>query len=94
VERIALQAGQLEPSWRDVLEAIALFLGFPAACFACYVLREWRRLRREREELLLDAEASAAEGFPPPGPPTTDSLSPSGGTVQGPPNEDPDQTCI
>ena len=81
------------PSWRDVVGSILLFLGFPSACFVCMLLREWRRLRREREGLLLDAEASAAEGYPPPGPPTTDSLSACGGTMQAPPDEHPDQAC-
>jgi hypothetical protein len=35
------------------------------------IWREWRRLRREMEALRKEAEAEAAEGFPPPGPPTT-----------------------
>jgi hypothetical protein len=68
--------GQSGPSWRDIVGSIALFLGFPSACFACYILREWRRLKRERKGLLLEEEASAAEGYPPPDPPTADSQAP------------------
>jgi len=35
-------------------------------------VRDWREARRRDQ---AEAEAIAAEGFPPPGPPTTDSLS-------------------
>jgi hypothetical protein len=43
----------------------------PAVILTILIGREWRRLRREREALRKEAEATAAEGFPPPGPPTT-----------------------
>jgi hypothetical protein len=56
----------------DVVGAILLFVWPPASVLLILGWREWRRLRRERERLLLEAEATAAEGFPPPGPPTTD----------------------
>jgi hypothetical protein len=62
------------PEARDVLLSLAAFT-LPTTVIFLYCLgREWRRLRREREALLQEEEASAAEGYPPPGPPTTDSL--------------------
>jgi len=59
---------QVEASWRDVLGVLALFLGLPSACFLCFILREWRRLRRERDLDRLEAESLRDEGFSP-GPP-------------------------
>jgi hypothetical protein len=58
----------------DVLLALLLFIWPPMTVWLTFALREVGRLRRERLEAQTDAEAMAAEGFPPPGPPTTDSL--------------------
>jgi hypothetical protein len=62
------------PDALDAVLSLLCFLGLPSGAWLYIVLREIGRLRREREAHLLDAEAMAAEGFPPPGPPTTDSL--------------------
>jgi len=61
---------------RDYVLAIALFLGPIASAF---LIEVWRVLlspkgRRRRDQ--AEAEAMAAEGFPPPGPPTADHPSP------------------
>jgi hypothetical protein len=66
--------GYLEPSIVDAAVALLCFLWLPSGAWIYLIGREWRRLREEREALRLDAEAMAAEGYPPPGPPTTDSL--------------------
>ena len=70
-----------EATARDVVLAIALFLGPPASAFLIAILREVWLMRRELRALKLDQEASAAEGYPPPGPPTTDSLSEESDTL-------------
>jgi len=67
--------GYLAPSIVDAAVALLCFLGLPSGAWIYLIGREWRRLREEREALRLDSEAMAAEGYPPPGPPTTDSLS-------------------
>jgi hypothetical protein len=54
---------------------IGAFLLPPTGIYLYLVLREIVRSRRALEALKRDEEASAAEGYPPPGPPTTDSLS-------------------
>jgi len=58
-----------------VLIALALFLGPPAATFiiaSILTLRgEIREMREVRRRDQAEAEAMAAEGYPPPGPPTT-----------------------
>jgi hypothetical protein len=43
--------------------------------FIYLTLREIGRLRRELRDLKLQLGGYAAEGYPPPGPPTTDSQS-------------------
>jgi hypothetical protein len=65
--------GYLSPSIVDAAVALLCFLGLPSGAWIYLILREVKRLREEREGLRLDAEAMAAEGYPPPGPPTTDS---------------------
>jgi len=65
--------GYLAPSVVDAALAVLCFLGLPSGAFLYFILREMGRLRREREAVRLDAEAMAAEGYPPPDPPTTDS---------------------
>jgi hypothetical protein len=53
--------------WRDVVVVLTAFTLPPGGIWVWAVLRQ-RHLDR------LEAEAMAAEGYPPPGPPTTDSL--------------------
>jgi len=77
------------PEWATYVEVLAAFWLPPLGMFLYLALREVGRLRRERKALLLDAEASAAEGYPPPGPPTTDSLSDPSDTLEAPPTEEP-----
>lgn len=60
------------PEWVDWLLVLGAFW-LPAAILWVYLsLREVRRLREWRRRALEEAEASAAEGYPPPDPPTTD----------------------
>jgi hypothetical protein len=59
-------------SYLDVLLALLLFAWPPMTIWIILGWRELKRLREERNRIRLDAEAMAAEGFPPPGPPTTD----------------------
>lgn len=54
---------------------IGAFLLPPTGVYLYLVIREMIRTRKALEALKRDSEASAAEGYPPPGPPTTDSLS-------------------
>lgn len=61
--------------WRDVVLVLAAFWMPSAGVFIYLILREVRSLRALRRRDQADAEAMAAEGFPPPGPPTTDSMS-------------------
>ena len=64
----------LDPSWTDAASVVAVFVGPPALLFLYLIWREWRRGLREMSRWKAGAEAEAAEGFPPPDPPTTDSL--------------------
>jgi len=57
--------------WRDVLGALALFLGLPTACLICILGRALRDFLRQRHLDRLEAESLRDEGYPPPGPPTT-----------------------
>jgi hypothetical protein len=57
----------------DGVLALLCFLGLPSGAFLYFIIREVVRLRRRRNLDRLEAEAMAAEGFPPPDPPTTDS---------------------
>ncbi len=70
-----MSRGQLQPAVVDAALALLCFLALPSGAWLYFVLREIGRLRRERREAQTEAEAMAAEGYPPPGPPTTDSLS-------------------
>jgi hypothetical protein len=67
---------------------VLLFLWPPTTILLWMIVREIRETRRALRAFKLDAEASAAEGFPPPGPPTTDSLSAKSAKLQAPPNGD------
>lgn len=60
--------------WVTVGLVDAVFLVPPATIWIWMIAREFRRTRAALESLKQEMEASAAEGFPPPGPPTTDSL--------------------
>jgi hypothetical protein len=79
----------LEPDWLDLLAVLCVFWAPPAGIVTYLILREWRRLRRELRALKLDQECSAHEGYPPPGPPTTDSLSDDRDTLETPPTAEP-----
>jgi hypothetical protein len=61
---------------RDVLLALLAFLAPPAGIYLYLIGREVGRAREEMRRMKADREAEAAEGFPPPGPPTTDSEHP------------------
>jgi hypothetical protein len=50
-----------------------VFIVPPSSIFLYLTLREWLLWLRWKREVGLEDEASAAEGFPPPDPPTTDS---------------------
>jgi hypothetical protein len=73
-------------SYLDVLLVLLLFLWPPMTVLITFTLREWWRLRRERNLSDWIGDASHREGYPPPCPPTTDSLSDDCGTVQSPLN--------
>lgn len=60
----------LEATWRDVVWVLFAFWLPPSTIFTYLMLREVGRLRREREALQTEAETEAAEGYPPPDPPT------------------------
>ena len=64
------------PAPLDLGLVIGCFLIPTGGVWLYLVLRSLARLRKERERDRLEAEALAAEGFPPPDLPTTDSLSP------------------
>jgi hypothetical protein len=49
-----------------------VFIAPPALTFLYLIWREVGRVRGEMSRWREEEEASAAEGFPPPGPPTTD----------------------
>jgi len=72
-----------------VLLVICVFWLPSAAIYMTLVLREVRRLRREWRALKQEIGGYAAEGYPPPGPPTTDSLSEPGDTLEEPPTAEP-----
>ena len=63
---------QLAPSVGDVLLALVAFWLPASGIFITLCLREWRRLRREVRDLKQEIGGYAADGYPPPGPPTTD----------------------
>jgi hypothetical protein len=68
---LKLQAGPA-----DVAEVLAVFVAPPAFVFLCCIGREWRKVRGELQAQAREDRTSRAEGFPPPGPPTTDSQVP------------------
>jgi hypothetical protein len=80
-------------TYLDVALVLLLFWVPPAGVFITLALREIGRLRRERRKDQAEAEAMAAEGFPPPGPPTTDSLSDDGVELEPPDRRRPPQSC-
>jgi hypothetical protein len=81
VIRIPLISLESEPLWPSLLLSLGLFWAPFQAFFGVAVLREFRRLREERRQAQAEAEAMAAEGFPPPDPPTTDIEPPESGRV-------------
>lgn len=48
----------------------------PSSLFTYLIWREVRKVRGEAAALKQEMRSTTAEGFPPPDPPTTDSLSP------------------
>ena len=65
----------MEVTWLDVLLVLGVFLWPPLTVWITFALREVHRLRAEAAALKLELRTTSAEGFPPPDPPTTDSLS-------------------
>lgn len=63
------------PTGWDVALVEFAFLSMLSPAISYIILREWRLWKEERRRAQAEAEAIAAEGFPPPDPPTTDSLS-------------------
>jgi hypothetical protein len=61
---------------RDVVLVILAFLAPPAGIYLYLIGREVGKARAEMRRFKEDQEADAAEGFPPPDPPTTDSEHP------------------
>ena len=58
-------------SWFDVLYVLVVFWLPPSSVFTYLIWREVRRVRGEALALKREMTATRAEGFPPPGPPTT-----------------------
>jgi len=81
--------GHLQVTWLDVGLVLLLFWVPPLTIWITLTLREVGRLRREWRALKLEMRTTSAEGFPPPGPPTTDSLSDDGDTLKDPPTRKP-----
>jgi hypothetical protein len=74
VERIARIGQQLESTLVDRALVIGVFVVPPTSIFLYLCLREWLLWKRWKRRSQAEEEATAAEGFPPPDPPTTDSL--------------------
>jgi len=79
----------LEVSWLQLALVNLVFVAPPAAIYLYLIGREVGRLRREARALKLELRTTSAEGFSPPGPPTTDSLSDDGDTLEAPPTAEP-----
>lgn len=62
-------------TWADVVAVLLVFWLPVVGVYLTLIWRGVRRLRREAEALRLEMRTTSAEGFPPPDPPTTDSLS-------------------
>lgn len=62
----------MEATWLDVGLVLLLFLWPPMTVFLYLIGREVREARAALRRFKAEAEANAAEGFPPPDPPTTD----------------------
>lgn len=60
------------PDAFDVALVEAAFLTLLSPGIGYVIWREWRYWREERRKAQAEAAALRAEGFPPPGPPTTD----------------------
>lgn len=79
----------LEVRWWDVAGVLVVFW-LPGATI--WMILGWRSYREFVVQRRLDqkeAEAIAAEGFPPPDPPTTDSLPADSANLEAPPTEEP-----
>ena len=64
---------RLGASWLDVGLVLLLFLWPPMTIFLWMIAREIRETRAALRSLKTELGAYGAEGYPPPGPPTTDS---------------------
>jgi hypothetical protein len=61
------------PEWRDIGLVLLVFWTPAVGIYMSFILREMILLRRSLRLLKQDLRTSRAEGYPPPGPPTTDS---------------------
>jgi hypothetical protein len=65
-----------QTSYLDVLLVLLVFWVPALTVWITLALREVRRLRRDWRDLKQELGGSAADGYPPPDPPTTDSQVP------------------
>jgi hypothetical protein len=65
----------LQVTWLDVVLVLLVFWLPAVGVYLTLILREVRKVRGEWRALKREMRSTTAEGFPPPGPPTTDSLS-------------------
>lgn len=79
----------MDVSWLQLALVNLVFVAPPAAIYLYLIGREIGRLRREAAALKQELGGYAADGYPPPGPPTTDSLSDNGDTLEPPPTAEP-----
>jgi hypothetical protein len=73
-ERLTAEVLQHERQWVSTLVSLGCFWLPPAGIFLYLIGREWRRLRGELQAQAREDRMNRAEGYSPPGPPTTDSL--------------------
>jgi len=65
----------LQVGYLDVLLVLLAFWLPAVAVYLTLILREVRRVKGEWRALKRELRTTSAEGFPPPDPPTTDSVS-------------------
>jgi len=70
-----LAAAVRDPTAYDVLAVLLVFLAFLSPAITVILWKEVRVWKERRRRDQAEADALRTEGFPPPGPPTTDSLS-------------------
>jgi len=79
----------LQVTWLDVVLVLLVFWLPAVGVYLTLILREVRKVRGEWRALKQELRTTSAEGFPPPGPPTTDSLSDQADTLEAPPTAEP-----